>query len=198
MSIIRVVRRNRYTAIDRRPINDSRLSFRARGVLVWLLDKPDDWQITRESLARETPEGEDAMRSVLKELRDCGYLVRQTVRNKEGRTVTESCLYEVPPKGGNHPVDHWVENRPVENRPVVNRPAVNHPAKDKRLEQKTVKGFTSRTENDGGARLPEWTEGRREHLEQLAEKEPKPVAENPKILKANAAKMRELRKAVAK
>lgn len=103
MNVIRVAKRQRYTVVDRRTVNDSRLTFRARGVLVWLLDKPDGWEITREELAKQTPEGQDAMRTVLKELVTLGYLVREKRQTENGTWVTDSVLYEVPDTEGGKP-----------------------------------------------------------------------------------------------
>ncbi len=63
MSTIRVGKRHRFTSIDRQAVNDERLSFRALGLLLWLLDKPDGWRIQSETVARNRPEGRDAVRT---------------------------------------------------------------------------------------------------------------------------------------
>lgn len=98
MTTIRVATRQRWTTVNRTTINDARLSFRARGVLVWLLDKPDDWQCSAEQIALEGAEGRDAIRSVLGELEKCGYLVRNKHRGSDGQWHTEHTIYEVPPE----------------------------------------------------------------------------------------------------
>lgn len=113
---IRVAERPKYLIIDRRTVRDERLSFRARGALAWMLDQPEGTPITRQTLAKAAPEGEGAMRTVLAELREAGYLVRSVTRAPGGRVLTESILYEVPPdvatqigtgthapEAGNHP-----------------------------------------------------------------------------------------------
>lgn len=96
MSTIRVAKRQRFTTVDRRAVNDERLSFRARGVLVWLLDKPDDWRFSSETLAAQAPEGRTAIRSALKELREAGYLRTTKYRDEHGRFHTEQVLHETP------------------------------------------------------------------------------------------------------
>lgn len=95
MTTFRVARRRHYKPIDVRTLNDERLSFRARGVLVFLLSKPDDWTFTAESISTCGTEGRDAIRAVLNELSVCGYLV-QTKRRDGGRFITDSVLYEHP------------------------------------------------------------------------------------------------------
>jgi hypothetical protein len=103
MSVIRVARRNRYTTIDRRTVNDDRLSFRARGVLQWLLDKPDDWKADAEDIAEHGTEGRDAIRTCLRELEALGYLVRRRWRDPgTGRWVTEHVLFEHPSRADDH------------------------------------------------------------------------------------------------
>lgn len=120
MSTIRVAKRQRFAVVDRRAITDDRLSWAARGLLVWALDKPDDFELTREQIAKQAPEGETAVRRILKELAAAGYLVRERKRDDLGQFYTETTLYEVPPEPplvGNPPAgDPPVENPPVRDR----------------------------------------------------------------------------------
>lgn len=72
---------------------DSRLSFRARGLLAVMLSYPEDWQFNREWLARQSArEGVSAVRTALKELEAAGYLVRRRVR-VNGRFTWETIVY---------------------------------------------------------------------------------------------------------
>ena len=129
MSTIRVAKRHRFAVVDRRAINDTRLSWSARGLLVWALDKPDDFELTREELAKQAPEGETAVRRMLKELSTYGYLRRERRRDEAGHFVTETTLYEVPPDEA-QPLDGFP---PVGNPPVGGPPVVNPPVRDRRL-----------------------------------------------------------------
>lgn len=97
MTTIRVAVRHRYAAVDRRTVNDSALSFRARGLLVWLLDKPDDWETSVERLASQTTEGEFAITSACRELERAGYLARTKTRGEDGRWHGEWLIQERPP-----------------------------------------------------------------------------------------------------
>jgi len=96
MTTIRISERPRYTAISRETLNDSRLSFRARGVLAWLLDKPDDWKCRAEAIAEAGCEGRDAIRAALGELEACGYLVRIKYRAPAGHWESTVDVYERP------------------------------------------------------------------------------------------------------
>lgn len=96
MTQFRVVRRQRFTTVDRQTVNDSRLSFRARGILVWLLDKPDDWRCEARDIAHAGTEGRDAVLAALRELEALGYLSRVKRQNAGGQWVTDVHVYEVP------------------------------------------------------------------------------------------------------
>lgn len=159
MTTFRVEKRDRFTTIDRRAVNDERLSFRARGILTWLLDKPNDWTATRETIAAASPEGLHVVRGALKELADLGYLVRTKKRLENGRMVTETVVHEVPPE--------------ADYRPAVDRPAVDQPPKDRRLRQKTETETSSATP----PKVP--TEADRLARAEWERRNPKPVVPFP-------------------
>jgi len=96
VTIIRAPRAERYTILRRDLINDGRLSFRALGVLAYILDKPDDWKIDAEDMSHTHGEGRDAIRTALSELEAAGYLVRQKYRKEDGTWAADSTVYDVP------------------------------------------------------------------------------------------------------
>lgn len=97
MSIIRSPRPdNNFSVVSNAVIRDSRLSFRARGILLEILSRPDNWRISAESLARSGQEGRSAILSALKELRMFGYLKTVKERNEDGRFETRSYIYDIP------------------------------------------------------------------------------------------------------
>lgn len=96
VTAIRVARRKRWTTVDRELVNDKRLSFMARGILTWLLDKPDDWETSNDQIESESPsEGRVRIRSALKELEDAGYLERKKYRGADGRWCKEWLVHEL-------------------------------------------------------------------------------------------------------
>ena len=96
MSTIRIANRRRFTTIISEALEDTRLSFRARGVLAWLLSKPDGWKINADNIAQEGTEGRDAILTALKELEIAGYLRRERVQMPGGTWHSRSMLYESP------------------------------------------------------------------------------------------------------
>lgn len=95
--IIRTLRTGKkYTSVLNDAIYDTRLSFRARGVLVWLLSKSDDWEPNADRMAAEAPEGRDAIRTCFRELEAAGYLTRKLIAGDKGRWSTVLSVHETP------------------------------------------------------------------------------------------------------
>ena len=120
--IIRVLRHERcYTVVDNDLVNNSRLSFRARGVLLWLLSKPDGWTVNQSAIARMGLETPNAIKRVFVELHAAGHLEQVPIPGKGGRGVHGSELVvherpiEKPQVGVSGEVPDVSENRPVTN-----------------------------------------------------------------------------------
>ena len=100
MSIIRSPRPDSHFAIySNDVIRDTRLSYKARGILLELLSRPDNWRISADALAANGIDGRDSILSGLKELRDLGYIVTTRVQDDKGRWITESTVYDEPKSG---------------------------------------------------------------------------------------------------
>lgn len=96
MSIIRVEKTKGYSVIKNTILNDTRLSYRAIGIAAHLLSKPDGWHIRADYLWTNGVEGRDAVRAAMKELEECGYLVRLKTQDERGRWSTDLILREEP------------------------------------------------------------------------------------------------------
>lgn len=96
MSILRVKKEEKYAVISNEPLNNKSLTWEARGVMAYLLSKPDGWECRNYDLVNQGPASEHIIRRVLKELQEAGYIYRY--RKSEGRGkiewVTE--IYETP------------------------------------------------------------------------------------------------------
>lgn len=98
MSTIRIKKDTNFAVIDKTPINDQRLDWDALGLHAYLLSKPNDWQINEAHLVGFRKAGRDKIRRMIRELKDCGYLVRTRKRRPDGTFYTEDLLYEKPQK----------------------------------------------------------------------------------------------------
>jgi len=82
-----------YLIILRKTIQNKKLSWKARGLLTYLLSLPDDWKVSQKNLEDQASDGENSLRSGMKELIEVGHVVRTWVRNEKGRIV--DCLYDI-------------------------------------------------------------------------------------------------------
>ena len=126
MAIIRQKRKERFSIVDNKVIEDERLSFKARGLLIYMLSKPDDWKFHTEELAKHSSqEGLSAVRTALKEIEKCGYLRRKRERSPKGTFTSQDWLLtdkpSVAPQAENPHVDKpHVEKPRVDNHPLPN------------------------------------------------------------------------------
>lgn len=81
-----------FVSIPSTTIRDKELSFRARGVLGWILDHPDGWDIRSEVIAHEGAEGREAIRTALAELAAHGYYRVERRRQADGQVLTVTAV----------------------------------------------------------------------------------------------------------
>ena len=104
-------------------LRDHNLSNKARGLLSTMLSLPDEWDYTTRGLARICKDGVDGITAQLKELEQCGYLIRHRIRDSGGRiTDMEYIIYEKP-----HPPSPDTEI-PYMVKPDMDSPSLEKPA----------------------------------------------------------------------
>ena len=69
-----------FARIPKQVLNDDRLSWKAKGLLAYLLGKPKDWQVMVADLINRSKDGKTAIRSGLKELKMFGYAKHACIR----------------------------------------------------------------------------------------------------------------------
>lgn len=101
MKIIRAARPEAGFAIIRNDVlRDARLSYRARGVLAFILSHTDGWRVTADSLADMGSEGRQAIHTAFKELRAAGYIEQHRKQDPEtGHWETMTVVYDAPRNG---------------------------------------------------------------------------------------------------
>ena len=103
--IIRAARPHQnYTVVHNELIEDTRLTWKARGILVYLLSKPDHWRTTSAHLAGQSPEGLHSVRAALQKLERAGYIRRIKKQNSRGQWSTYTVVFDRP-----QPVDNYVD-----------------------------------------------------------------------------------------
>lgn len=94
-----------FAQIHNDALADGRLSFKARGILAFLLSRPPGWKTSAERLAKSGIDGERAVKSGLKELEATGYL-------KRTRTHADG-------SDPNHPAGTWIHNQVITDQPAT-------------------------------------------------------------------------------
>lgn len=104
-------------------IRDRRLSYKARGLLAFMLSFPDNYRITSEALADASDiDGRTAVLSGLSELRELGYLVTVTQRDDRGQFSKTSFVYDEPQSSN---IDLMNDDFPSSDFPKVETPTIN-------------------------------------------------------------------------
>lgn len=125
--VIRVRKRpNNFVMLDKTFLEDDRLSFKAKGILAYLLSKPDNWKVIVGNLVKYSKDGKSAVYAGLKELKECGYYVKTPIRNEDGTRISrwESTVYEVPDSLLSDFQE--IENQEIENQYLENRERNNN------------------------------------------------------------------------
>lgn len=103
---IRIEKNTNYTHISNVPANDKELSWEARGLLYYLLTKPDNWQCRNNDLINKGPAGGDKIERILDELQEHGYITRQRIQKEDGTFDWDTTVHEMPVE-----VDEYTQER---------------------------------------------------------------------------------------
>ncbi|MCD7854150.1 MAG: helix-turn-helix domain-containing protein [Clostridiales bacterium] len=96
-TVVRVKKDSNFTAMSNFHLWDKRLSFKAKGLLSFMLSVSDSWKFTIKGLASMAKDGTDSVASAVKELEATGYVVRSRSRNEKGQMgEVEYTIYENP------------------------------------------------------------------------------------------------------
>lgn len=138
----------RFYTVDKSISEDERLSWAARGLLIFLLGKPDNWNVSVEHLIKQTAHSvgkaskRDGVRVILKELENVGYLVADRARNSIGKFGGMAyTVYE-------QPITPQTEN-PALASPQTDLPAPGLPAPANPLLTSTDKTTSTETPAKG-------------------------------------------------
>lgn len=78
-------RENPFVMIPNEMLEDTRLSWKAKGLLAYLLSKPDGWKVWEADLMAHAKDARDSVRSAVQELIKTGYVTRERKQREDGR-----------------------------------------------------------------------------------------------------------------
>ena len=123
MAIIRQRREKNYSIISNDILDDQRMSFKARGLLAYMLSKSDDWKFYVDELANHSEQdGKKAVQSALKEIENAGYLKRIKQRDKQGHFSEQDWQLLDVPTFSPQPPKRQTAKRQTAKRQTANGP----------------------------------------------------------------------------
>lgn len=129
MAIIRVQKNENFTIVSNAALRDNRLSLKARGLMVYMLSLPEDWDLSVKGLITCLNEGKDSINGALRELEKAGYLKREQSRCCGGKfSKTEFVLYETPQN----------EEAPLTEKPLTEKPLPENPQQQRTIYNKEL------------------------------------------------------------
>lgn len=92
-TIVRLNKTSSYTVMCNVGLHDPKLSWKAKGLLAYLLSLPNDWKIYAKELSNHSKDGRDATNAALNELIRNGYIIREKLRDDKG--LIQGYVYQV-------------------------------------------------------------------------------------------------------
>ena len=108
--------RENFTTIHNSLISDTEISYKAKGILIYMLSKPDGWNYNAKEIAKNSKDGIEAVYSGLKELVNARYVSRK--RFQDGTL----CYYVFEDKTINNIPDCYNEKKEMKENPERQNP----------------------------------------------------------------------------
>lgn len=84
MAIVRVKKTKNYTVMSNDHLRNNNLSWKAKGILSYILSLPDDWKLYQKELKSHSTDGKTSTRSGFDELVTHGYITKHRERKEDG------------------------------------------------------------------------------------------------------------------
>ena len=95
MAIFRVNKNKDYTVMSNYHLKDKNMSFKAKGMLSMMLSLPDDWDYSVAGLTQISKENEKAIKIILNELKELGYLRITKLKPNETKSGRIEYIYDI-------------------------------------------------------------------------------------------------------
>lgn len=127
-TIRRTKRTGNFTTVRNEYLQDVNLSWKAKGLITYIMSLPPDWQLNLSDLKKRSKDGRDATAAGLRELITNGYCQRCKIRGDGGTFV--GCDYEVSDIKEFEPEQPQTEN-PFMDTPQTENPVAVNPETEK-------------------------------------------------------------------
>lgn len=96
MAVFKIEKQKNYTVMSNYHLRDKNLSYKAKGLLSFMLSLPEDWDYSMKGLVAVSKENIKAIRAILNELKEHGYLEITQTRGERGYYKYEYTIRELP------------------------------------------------------------------------------------------------------
>lgn len=118
---IKKVYQKKFTTVDNAVLNDTNLSWKAKGLFVYLWSQADEWEFYETEVVKHSTDGIASLKAGLKELETTGYLKRERKRNEYGHFKENEWILSEQPMLENRMLDNpTYEKRILDNRTLTN------------------------------------------------------------------------------
>ena len=164
---IRVVKDRDYTTVHNGYIKRNDLSWKAKGIMTYILSNSDAWNINLSEVMTHATDGREGFRSGWNELVEAAYVKRVPVKDDETKRIKywETIVYEkvdlakdephaekpIVDRKSHIPETHIVESQRMENPPLISTKSNKY---QEEISTKSNKEILSGTENHVPDRIP--------------------------------------------
>lgn len=96
MAVFKIEKQKNYTVMSNYHLRDKNLSYKAKGLLSFMLSLPEDWDYSMKGLVAVSKENIKAIRTILNELKEHGYIEIKQCREQNGYYKYEYIIREIP------------------------------------------------------------------------------------------------------
>jgi len=110
-----------FTQIPNDWLRDSRISLGAKGLLAQLLSHAPGWRISQENLAFANGVGRDAIRTLINELLEAGYLMRSEDRERNEKGYLGGYTYTTQDPTAEPTLDNPTQDNPLHKNNILKK-----------------------------------------------------------------------------
>ena len=139
MPVFRTEKVSDYAVIAKHHLRNKVLSYKAKGLMTFMLSVPPEWDWSMAGLATLASDGIDGVRSGIRELEKHGYLTRRRIRDACGKLGdVEYTIHEIPqtPQGGGPGQTPDEPPPPDISAPALDLPILEKPTLEKPILEK--------------------------------------------------------------
>ena len=114
-----VKKKDNFTTVHNNLILDEKLSWKAKGLLIYMLSRPTGWKYKSAEIAKNSTDGRDSVRNGLKELVENRYISRQ--KNSDG-----SLTYYIFEDNQQNNIKDYLQKPKLDN-PSLEKPETENP-----------------------------------------------------------------------